>query len=61
MDRTVTVWGRPQTVRVDQSSRASWSASGEYKGEILYGHGATASAALAKWAAAAKSRGQVRA
>jgi hypothetical protein len=61
MDRIVTVWGRPQTVRISQSSRTSWSATGEYRGDILYGHGPSASAALAKWAAVAKSKGQLRA
>jgi hypothetical protein len=61
MDRTITVWGRPHTVRVAQSSRVSWVANAEYGGEMLYGHGANPAAALAKWASAAKSKGQARA
>ena len=56
MDRTVTVWGRPQTVKVDQSSRTSFCATGEYGGQMLFAHGPTAAAALAKWASAATSK-----
>jgi hypothetical protein len=61
MDRTVTVWGAPHTIKVDQASRARWSATGEYGGQMLFGHGPTASAAMASWSAAAKSLGRKRA
>ena len=60
MERTVTVWGRPLTVKVDQSSRTSWSAKGEYGGRMLFGNGPTSAAAVAKWAAAATAMGQKR-
>ncbi len=58
MERTVTVWGKPQVVKLSQSSRASWLAMGEYKGERLLSRGSSASSALAAWAANAKSRGK---
>lgn len=61
MDRTVTVWGKPQTVEITQSSRTSFSASGRYLGEALFASGPTATAALAAWATKAKSKGQKRA
>ncbi len=61
MDRTITVWGRPYTVQISQRSRATWVASAEFQGQLLFGHGPTAQGALAKWAAEAKSRPQKRA
>jgi len=56
MERTVTVWGQPHTVRITQAGRTAWTAGGQYQGETLYARGPSASAALAAWAAAAKSR-----
>ena len=61
MERTVTVWGKPQTVQVKQSSRMSFTASGTYQGRTLYAGGQTAAAALAAWSARAKSEGEKRA
>ena len=61
MDRTVTVWGKPYAVQVTQKSRISWTASGPYHGETLRGSGQTASEALARWAAAAKTNTRNRA
>jgi hypothetical protein len=60
MERTVTVAGKAQTVKVDQSSRLSFSAKGEYAGRMVFGHGPTAAAAVAKWAAAARSAAPTR-
>lgn len=56
MERTVTVWGKPHTVKISQSSRTSWNVMALVKGELLHGRGTTASAALANWAAQAKSK-----
>lgn len=56
MDRTVTVWGKPHPVKISQSSRTSFMASGDFHGEKLHARGATAGAALAAWATSAKSR-----
>jgi hypothetical protein len=56
MERTITVWGKPHTVKISQSSRTSWSVIASIKGEILHGRGTTASTALANWAAQAKSK-----
>jgi hypothetical protein len=56
MDRTVTVWGKPHAVKISQSSRTSFMASGEFQGQKLYARGASAGAALAAWSANAKSR-----
>lgn len=56
MERTVTVWGKPHAVKVSQSARASFMASGEVQGQMIFARGATAAAALAAWATNAKSR-----
>ena len=56
MDRTVTVWGKPHTVKISQSSRISFTASAVFQGDILVARGHSASAALAAWATSAKSR-----
>ena len=56
MERTITVWGKPHTVQISQASRTDWKALGSIKGELLLGRGATASAAMAAWAAKAKSK-----
>jgi hypothetical protein len=61
MDRTVTVWGKPQLVQVTQLSRTSFNAGGSYDGHTIYASGPSAAAALAAWAAKAKSKGQKRA
>jgi len=56
MERKITVWGKPHDVRVSQSARTSFSAAGEFQGQLILARGASAAAALAAWAAAAKSR-----
>ncbi len=56
MDRTVTVWGKPHAVKISQSSRTAFMASGDFQGQTLYARGASAGAALAAWAATAKSK-----
>ena len=61
MERTVTVWGKPQTVQIKQSSRTSFTVSGSYMGRPLYAAGSSASAALAAWSAKARSEGERRA
>lgn len=56
MDRTVTVWGKPHTVKISQSSRTSFTAGGLFQGDMLFARGHSAAAALAAWATSAKSR-----
>jgi hypothetical protein len=56
MDRTVTVWGKPHAVKISQSSRTSFTAAGDFQGNMLFARGHTAGAALAAWAASAKSQ-----
>lgn len=53
MDRTVTVWGKPHTVKVSQASRTSFTAAALFQGNILVARGHSAGAALAAWAASA--------
>lgn len=61
MERTVTVWGKPNIVQISQLARTAFTASGAYQGQMVHARGHTASAALAAWAAKAKSSGQKRA
>lgn len=61
MDRMVTVWGKPHTVKISQSSRTSFTAGGDYQGEMLFARGHSAAAALAAWATSAKARTPKRA
>ena len=56
MERTVTVWGKPHSVTIKQASRMSFTALGDFQGEMLLARGHSASAALAAWSASAKSR-----
>lgn len=56
MDRTVTVWGKPHTIKISQSSRTQFTAAGDFQGDMLFARGHSAAAALAAWAARAKSR-----
>jgi hypothetical protein len=56
MDRTVTVWGKPHSVKISQSSRTSFTAGGDFQGELLFARGHSAAAAQAAWATSAKSR-----
>jgi hypothetical protein len=48
-------------VLVTQSSRTLFVVGGPYEGQTLHASGPTAAAALAAWAAKAKSKGQKRA
>jgi hypothetical protein len=61
MDRTVTVWGKPHAVKVSQASRISFTASAIFQGDMLLARGHSAGAALAAWAASAKSKTSKRA
>ncbi len=61
MERTVTIWGKPHPVQISQSSRTAFTAGGRYEGQSLYASGHSAAAALAAWAAKAKSKGRKRA
>jgi hypothetical protein len=56
MQRTVTVWGKPHPVAISQAGRTSFMAAGDYQGQKLFARGQSAHAALAAWAAAAKSQ-----
>ncbi|MEI9890676.1 MAG: hypothetical protein WDN45_08835 [Caulobacteraceae bacterium] len=56
MDRMVTVWGKAHAVKLSQSSRTSFTASGNFQGEVLFARGHSAAAALAAWATSAKSK-----
>ncbi len=55
MDRTVTVWGKPHAVAIKQASRTAFTAFGDFQGQMLLARGHSAAAALAAWAASAKS------
>ena len=57
MERTVKVWGKDYTVRVEQKLKTVWYAVGEYRGETLGEKGQTRGAALKAWAERAKYRG----
>jgi hypothetical protein len=61
MDRTVTVWGKPHSVKISQSSRTSFTAVGNFQGEMLFARGHSAAAALAAWSGSAKSKMSKRA
>ena len=56
MERTITVWGKLHTVKIDQSSRTSFTAAAMFQGEMLLARGHNAAAALAAWATSAKVR-----
>jgi hypothetical protein len=54
---TVTVWGKPYTVSLNQSSKAVWIAAGDYMGHQIEAKDSSAGAALMRWREAAQYRG----
>jgi hypothetical protein len=56
---SVTVWGKPYDVRVDQLSKTVWRAVGNYEGQRIETKGRTESAALKQWQEAARYRGNL--
>jgi hypothetical protein len=56
-ERTVDVWGKPQTVEVFQKSKSVWVASGSYLGQPVEVQDRSAGAALKRWQEAARYRG----
>ena len=61
MERTVTVWGKPHTVTIKQSTRTAFTAVGDFQGKMLTARGHSTAAALAAWSAGAKSRARTSA
>lgn len=58
MERKVTVGGKPHAVLITQVARTSFTASGAYSGRMLNAGGTSVTAALAAWAAKAKTTEQ---
>ncbi|MGE3745574.1 MAG: hypothetical protein AB7G25_07690 [Sphingomonadaceae bacterium] len=57
MERTVKVWGQPQSVSVHQKSKSVWIAAGNYMGEHIQTQDRSAGAAVKRWVDAATYRG----
>ena len=57
MQRVVQVWGKACTIDVEQNSKASWTAVGEYMGERHAVKGRTANDAASQWQVWAKTKG----
>jgi hypothetical protein len=55
-ERTVMVWGEPQTVTVYQKSRTVWIAVGDYMGKTIDVKGSSERRALKLWMDAARYR-----
>jgi hypothetical protein len=56
-ERTVMVWGKPQTIRVEQKSKSVWIAVGDYMGESIAVEDRSEGAALKRWREAATYKG----
>jgi len=55
-ERKLVVRDKEYIVTVHHNSKASWTAAGEYEGELIYANGRSERAALGEWIAEAKSR-----
>ncbi len=53
-ERTVMVWGEPQTVTLYQESKTVWVAFGEYMGKKIDARGSSERWALKRWMDAAR-------
>jgi len=57
VERTVIVWGKPETVSVHRKSKSVWIAVGDYMGERIEVKDRSPTAAAKWWAEAARYRG----
>ena len=60
MERTVSIWDKPNTVSVYRKSKTVWIAIGDYVGKHIEARDQSESAALARWRNAAEYKGNPR-
>ncbi len=56
-ERTINIWDKPHTVRVERISKTVWRATGTYMGESISVQDKTEGAALKRWREAATYKG----